>query len=102
MLDIADGDRLKHQSSHYRAVLRTKIPRQIIADLAEKKIKTIIPIEDWELLGPSSSFPNANNLTQTTLSLPIYPSLTDKEVDFVLQQLNKYQSEFNQTTENIH
>jgi len=91
MLDIDEGERLKLQSSHYRAVLRTKIPREIIDDLSEKNIKTIIPIEDWELLGPSSSFPNAYKLTQTTLSLPIYPTLTDKEVDFVLQQLHKYQ-----------
>lgn len=77
---LMDGQR----AVRYRAVLRTSKPRETIAALAEDGIKAIVPIEDWELLGNPDDFPNAKHLTQTTVSLPIYPSLTDKEVSKIL------------------
>ena len=86
MLDILKKDKLKLEPIRYRAVLRTNNPRQIIDRLASSKIKAIIPIEEWELLGDSSLFPNAHHFTQTTVSLPIYPTLTDKNVDFVIKK----------------
>ena len=85
MMDISKKDKLNLEPIRYRAVLRTNNPHQIINKLASKKIKAIIPIEEWELLGDKSFFPNAHNLTQTTVSLPIYPSLTDKNVDIIKQ-----------------
>ena len=87
MMDISKKDKLNLEPIRYRAVLRTDYPHKIINKLASKKIKAIIPIEDWELLGNRSSFPNAHNFTQTTVSLPIYPSLTDNNVDIIIKQL---------------
>lgn len=67
------------QPIRYRAVLRTKKPREIINKLGQLDIKAIVPIEDWELIGSADSFPNAYELTQTTVSLPIYPTLTNEQ-----------------------
>jgi perosamine synthetase len=73
---------------YYRAVIKVNNPVEIKDKLLKQGIKTIIPIEDWELLDNSSEYKNAYNLTQTTLSLPIYPSLTSKEVNIIITQLN--------------
>jgi len=76
-----------NENSHpirYRAVLITKYPQQIIKSLLNNKIKSIIPIEDWELLDKSELFPNALNLTKCTVSLPIYPLLSDYEVNKII------------------
>jgi perosamine synthetase len=74
---------------YYRAVLRVNNPVKIKGKLLSQSIKTIIPIEDWELLDNGSEYKNACNLTQTTLSLPIYPLLTNREVANIVNQLNK-------------
>ena len=87
MLDIVNKDKFKLEPIRYRAVLRTNNPRKIIDRLASSKIKAIIPLEDWELLGDFSLFPNAHHFTQTTVSLPIYPTLTDKNVDIIIKHL---------------
>ncbi len=73
---------------YYRAVIKVNNPVEIKDKLLKQGIRTIIPIEDWELLDNSSEYKNAYNLTQTTLSLPIYPSLTSKEVNIIITQLN--------------
>jgi len=77
-------------SVHYRAVIKVRNPIEIKENLLEKGIKTIIPIEDWELLDDSPKYKNAYYLTQTTLSLPIYPSLSNKEVKNIIAYLSKY------------
>ena len=74
---------------YYRAVIRVNNPVKIKGKLLKQGIKTIIPIEDWELLDNGSEYKNAYHLTQTTLSLPIYPSLTNRDVTNIVNQLNK-------------
>jgi len=74
---------------HYRAVIRVKNPLNVKGRLLKQGIKTIIPIEDWELLSNDLKYKNAFNLTQTTLSLPIYPLLSNKNVLYIINQLNK-------------
>ena len=76
-------------SVHYRAVIRINNPAEVKDKLLKQSIKTIIPIEDWELLDDGSKYRNSHNLTQTTLSLPIYPSLKNKDVLNIINQLNK-------------
>ena len=76
-------------SVHYRAVIRINNPAEVKDKLLEQSIKTIIPIEDWELLDDGSKYRNSYNLTQTTLSLPIYPSLTNEDVLNIVIELNK-------------
>lgn len=47
-------------------------------------IKSIIPIEKTELLSLGLSTPNAVALTKNSLSIPLYPSLADHEVDKII------------------
>jgi len=68
----------------YRAVMHTANPKDITKKLEEKGIKTIIPIEDWELL---ETTPNAYNLAQSTISLPIYPLLSDNEIKKIIKEI---------------
>jgi perosamine synthetase len=70
----------------YRAVLLTPHQRKTLARLAEAQIKAINPIEDWELLGPAKNFPFASEMIRKTVSLPLYPSLKDEEVQFIISK----------------
>lgn len=66
----------------YRAILMNKDPQKILAALKTVGVKAIIPIKSWELL---AKLPNALKLTNETVSLPCYPSLTDKEVQLIIE-----------------
>ncbi|MFA6423043.1 MAG: DegT/DnrJ/EryC1/StrS family aminotransferase [Patescibacteria group bacterium] len=83
--------------NYYRFVLKfsssTKRNRAK-AFLLKKEIKTIIPIENWELLHnylkmPKTDFKNAELISSTTLSIPIYPSLKNKEVILIIKALKE-------------
>jgi perosamine synthetase len=88
-LDLLETDARNVFPVRYRAVIKTSTPRRIIDSLAKSGIKTIIPIEDWELLGESYLFPRALKLARETVSLPIYPSLLDRDVDIIISRLTK-------------
>jgi len=76
------------QPARFRAVLKTAEPGRLIEALSRAGIKAIVPVEDWELLGSPELFPQALELTRTTVSLPVYPSLTDDEVNRIIQVLS--------------
>ncbi|OLP15646.1 hypothetical protein BST81_25170 [Leptolyngbya sp. 'hensonii'] len=71
----------------FRAIVQTTRPSALIDALAAASVKAIIPIETWELLGDPAHFPVARALTQETVSLPLYPSLQDAEMDLILNSL---------------
>jgi perosamine synthetase len=73
----------------YRAILKTDRARKIIDTLYNYGIKAIVPIEEFELLGDKYLYPNAVEMARTTVSLPIYPSMTDKEVDLIILVVKK-------------
>ena len=72
------------QPVRFRAILRTTKQDEIIALLNQHNISAVVPLQDKELLGPKELYPNAYSWTQNTLSLPIYPSLTDEEVKRII------------------
>ena len=86
MLDIIDDD---IDPVRYRAIIKTSNPLEIIKSLDSAGIKSIIPTEDWEILGPISQFPNSFKLSKETVSIPLYPSLTNEEIDLILSILIK-------------
>ena len=86
LLDAAATD-VPWQAARYRAVLRTDDPGRAIRRLAENGIKAIVPLEDWELLGPADDFPRAAALCRTSVSLPLYPSLTDGDFSRIIATL---------------
>jgi dTDP-4-amino-4,6-dideoxygalactose transaminase len=71
----------------YRAVLRTENPAAVIDALAARDVRAIVPLADWELLGDPDAFPNARDLTRSSVSLPLYPALSDAEQRSVLEAL---------------
>jgi len=68
----------------YRAILISENPKELIKKLYDNRIKAIVPIEDWELLSPTK---NAINYCKKTISLPLYPSLTDEEVNYIIKTI---------------
>jgi len=73
LLDISEEN---SQPVRYRAVLLTKHAKALIKHLSRNHIKTIVPIEQSELLSQSE---HAIFLSNNTISLPIYPNLSLKE-----------------------
>ena len=68
LLDVTENECL--QPVRFRAVLQTENPQLLIQKLAINGVKSIVPIEEEELL---FSTPNAVELSKKTISLPIYP-----------------------------
>jgi perosamine synthetase len=82
----------------YRALLKINNPKVLKLYLQKEKIKTIIPIEDWELLGDKNSFPQSYALTNSLLSLPCYPSLSKEELQFVINGIDTFLQKFEQNS----
>ena len=68
---------------------KMQLSKEIIESLNSIDVKAIVPTEDWELLGPQNSFPNGLKLSHETVSIPIYPSLTNNELDHILSGIIK-------------
>ena len=64
----------------YRCILMNNNPKSLIKKFAEKEIEIINPLEEWELLGSKEKFLASFKMTQKTVSLPCYPSLTDENL----------------------
>ena len=88
-LDLLDSNDKSLQPVRYRAIIKTSNPKEIINSLELEGVKAIIPTEDWEILGNSSLFPNSLKLSRETVSIPLYPSLTNDEIDLILSVLIK-------------
>ena len=89
-LELLDVERNQNHLSpvRYRAVIKTEEPNKIIKSLESVGVKAIVPTEDWELLGKHELLPNAVELSRKTVSLPIYPTLTDQGIDIILSAIS--------------
>ena len=72
----------------YRYVIQLERVAEAKARFAQAGIETIVPLESWELLHrqlhlPAEDFPNAEIAARTTLSLPIWPGMSNEDVDRV-------------------
>lgn len=79
-LDLIDGRTSSIQPVRYRSVMRCGDPARVIAALAAEGVRAIVPIEEFELLDSPSIYPLARTLANTTVSLPVYPSLREQDV----------------------
>ncbi len=89
LLDILEEQRNFLEPVRFRAIIKTPNPKEIIESLNSIDVKAIVPTEDWELLGSQKSFPNGLKLSHETVSIPIYPSLTDDDLDHILSGIIK-------------
>jgi perosamine synthetase len=80
-IDIIDSDDDKYTPIRYRAVLKTNYQNKIIDQLKENGIGSIVPIEKDELLDNPDNYVNAMSLSESTISLPIYPSLDMRDAN---------------------
>lgn len=85
-LDLLDSGDSNAAPVRYRAVLVTRRARKVIAALESAGIMSIVPIREQGLL---KTLPNAVRLSRMTVSLPIYPALTDPEIDLICSRLRK-------------
>jgi perosamine synthetase len=84
-----DGNLPGCEPCHYRAILRVDNPIDAIASFEQSGIRAIIPIEEWELLDDPVLFPRAAALARSSVSIPIYPSLTGSEVAAIVAVASK-------------
>jgi perosamine synthetase len=75
------------EASPYRAVLRCEAPGAILAGLESIGVRAINPLEEWELLGEPAGFPEARKLCGTTVSLPLYPGLSESDARRIAQKV---------------
>lgn len=81
--------------NHYRFIIKfktKKIRNEFKTKLYKKGISSIVPIDSWQLLHrylklDKRRFPNAEKLSETSLALPVYPGLTEKEIDKIAKTL---------------
>ncbi len=83
--------------NNYRFIVRLAESERerLSSHLSGKGIKTIIPIKTYELLHnylklSSEDYPIAERIAKTTLSIPIYPALTDSEIDYIVQTIKAF------------
>jgi len=84
------------ESVFYRFVIRasTNNIARIKETFFKNGIETIVPIENYELLHQylkldESNFPNAEKISVTTLSIPIYPGLKESEIKRIESTLSR-------------
>ena len=86
-IDLLDSGNSHCNPIRFRAVMRVTDPLRMRRGLADAGISTIIPVMEDELLAPATAVPHAAELCRETLSLPIFPALSDQDVDCIVRQL---------------
>lgn len=77
------------KSAFYRyVIISDKKPKSVIQEFASKGISVINPLEQWELLHnylnlDARDFSSAETIARSTISIPIYPSLTDVDIEII-------------------
>ena len=86
-LPIMDSTSQDIKPVRFRAVILSDLEKitSCQKNLLEKGIKSIVPVKEDELLTASKLVPNAADLSKKTLSIPIYPSLSDNDVDRIIE-----------------
>lgn len=86
-LPIMDSTSQDIKPVRFRAVILSDLEKITSCqnNLLEKGIKSIVPVKENELLTASKLVPNAADLSKKTLSIPIYPSLSDNDVDRIIE-----------------
>jgi dTDP-4-amino-4,6-dideoxygalactose transaminase len=85
-------------ANNYRFVIRLSSKKErdnLKKYLLDNGVRTSVPIEDWELLHnylkiKKEHFPVAERLADTTLSIPIFPSLKKDEVNKIANLLKEF------------
>ena len=72
----------------FRAVMKTRNQSKAIKSLKDSDIITEILNNEWILSQNPTKFSNSLNMVRNTISLPIYPSLSDENVEKIITSLD--------------
>ena len=87
---IASGFHLLNSAEtpvRYRAIMRTNDAAELVERLAQGMIDARIPIAETDLLGDAAQYPHASDMSVSTISIPIYPHMSNAEVIEVAEQV---------------
>ena len=88
ILDVSPEDSQILQPVRYRAAMKTKDQIKIMKSLKNSGIITELLNNEWILEQNPTKFPNSLNLVHNIISLPIYPSLSDENVEKIISVLH--------------
>jgi perosamine synthetase len=81
-------------SAKFRCIILTKYQKKLINFLKKNKIISINPFLKTELLSKNIKLKNSILLTSKTVSLPIYPSLGLKKLNYIIDILKKFKKKY--------
>jgi dTDP-4-amino-4,6-dideoxygalactose transaminase len=95
---IVKIQRNKERVWYRYVIISDKKTEKIKEEFLKNGIEVINPLENWESLHnylhlDREDFPNAENITKKTISVPIYPSLSDEEIEKIKKAIDKIYSE---------
>ena len=85
--ELIEGD-AKHTSSHHKCVLLVSNRDDLARHLADNGIETKIHYR--HTLDVEGTYQSAESICKRALSLPIYPFLTNQEIDHVCKMIRKF------------
>jgi len=90
LFDVSDCTAANISPVRLRAVMRNEFAESIVEHLVTGMIEAVIPIAEGSLAGGANkdTYPNAHKLSQTTVSIPIYPHLSNAEVLEIVEQVD--------------
>jgi perosamine synthetase len=86
-LNLIHDHNENHFQVKFRAVIRTKHAERIAGKMLERGISTIVPYASSELYKNGTLHPNARNISESTLSIPIYPNLSKKSARLIARYI---------------
>ncbi|EMO53506.1 DegT/DnrJ/EryC1/StrS family aminotransferase [Leptospira noguchii] len=77
----------KKDTWHFRFIIQVEFPEKIISLMEDRNISCRKPLQPYglhRLFSYKGSYPNTEEMTDHTLSLPLYPALNDEDIDKVI------------------
>ena len=87
ILDVPEDTSQVLQPVRYRVLMKTKNQIKIMKSLKDNGIITQLLNNEWILSQNPTKFSNSLNMVHNTISLPIYPSLSDENVEKIIAAL---------------
>ena len=87
LLDISPDDSEIIRPIRFRAVLKTDKQFQTIKLLKDNGVSSRVLNDEWIISKNPAQFPNSFSMVKNLVSLPIYPSLSDKDIKKIISVL---------------
>jgi dTDP-4-amino-4,6-dideoxygalactose transaminase len=98
LMNTIHSSMLKDDTWHFRFILKTQNPENYISKMQDEGIKCRKPVQPFglhKLFSIRGDFTNTDKATETLLSIPIYPSLTEEEQEKTIHSFIKVYKDLN-------